>query len=697
MSLTFARLFARLPGLRAGVVAGAVAAVRLAGGVGLALALGSAASAAVGAVPVGDTLTVIQRPLLNIPAIVAPGGILAIQCEAAPATSGWTAELRRGEIRLPLEITGSAYNSSTLWWEITALAPEPEVYDLYDLAVGASGGIADTTRNAVRVIPEIKDDYYFVHITDTHLPTSLYYYEQGSDTDSSGIVDLREIIGDVNLINPEFVLLTGDLIHEGELEDFLEKRYFSRGQRLLTEFQVPVYLTAGNHDIGGWDATPPPDGTARRTWWRFFGWKRLDDPPAGAPARTQDFSFDYGPVHYVGLEAYNNYDYWRPEIYGGDSFTQAQLAWLEDDLEAASASSAKVLFYHSDFLRQVNLATLGADMSLAGHTHSNREDFSHPYSIVTGSATGRRAYRLVRVTGGVLQPAAALSAGSSGDNLRVDFAPANDGTNYGVTATVTNNLSQRFEHSLVRFVMPNEPGTPGVVGGALLQIDASGPQAVWYVAADVPASSSLAVTVTLDTTDLEAPEVTVVAPNGQESWEVGSTYDVAWTATDNFGVVTVAILLSRDGGAVYGDTLAVGEANDGLYSWTVTPDATAAARVMVVAADRGGNQGADASDGEFEIKEQTAGIPARVVITGASPNPFGGRTEIRFGLPRPGVVEADLYDVAGHLVTSVMRSEYDEGFHSFDWDDHGKVSAGIYFLRLRLGSETATSKLVIPR
>ena len=33
-----------------------------------------------------------------------------------------------------------------------------------------------------------------------------------------------------------------------------------------SEFQIPVYLTAGNHDIGGWVATPPPAGTARRDW-----------------------------------------------------------------------------------------------------------------------------------------------------------------------------------------------------------------------------------------------------------------------------------------------------------------------------------------------------------------------------------------------------------------------------------------------
>jgi len=75
----------------------------------------------------------------------------------------------------------------------------------------ADGGIVDTTKNAVRIVSEYKDEYYFIHITDTHLPTHLYYYEPGSESDTSEIQDLREVINDINIINPEFVLLTVDL------------------------------------------------------------------------------------------------------------------------------------------------------------------------------------------------------------------------------------------------------------------------------------------------------------------------------------------------------------------------------------------------------------------------------------------------------------------------------------------------------
>ena len=75
------------------------------------------------AIPIGDTLTVIQRPLINIPSIVREGDTLLIECEASPGTSGWGAELQRDDIQIPMALLSAAYDASTLWWEVEALVP----------------------------------------------------------------------------------------------------------------------------------------------------------------------------------------------------------------------------------------------------------------------------------------------------------------------------------------------------------------------------------------------------------------------------------------------------------------------------------------------------------------------------------------------------------------------------------------------
>ena len=448
----------------------------------------------------GDTLTVIQKPLLNLPSFVLPGGILEIACEAAPSTTGWTASLLRGSFNIPLSLQAVHYDAATRWWTLTALVPAVPVYDLYDLRVTAAGGLDDVTRQAVKVQAAYPEEFYFVHITDTHLPTYLYYYQTGAATDSSTTVGLRHIINDVNIINPAFVALTGDFINDGEMEDYEGKRHTSRAQQQLREFQVPVYLTAGNHDVGGWDDTPPPDGTSRRTWWRFFGWKRLGNPPVGAPFRTQDYSFDYGPVHFAAPEAYDNYDGWRSEHYGATSFTAHQMLWLQQDL-AASGRATKVLLHHFDFAGELDLATLGLDLSLSGHVHQNREDASPPFDILTDNASGtNRPFRLVRFADGQLTPRPTLEAGLNGQTLTVDYFPSADGTQNQVAVTIHNGYPERFEFGRIKVAMPGGNVRYFVDGGVLAQVDATADPAICTIDVDIPASGTTTVIVEVDNT-----------------------------------------------------------------------------------------------------------------------------------------------------------------------------------------------------
>lgn len=440
--------------------------------------------------PIGDTLTIIQRPILTVPAIIQPGDTLKILCDLSQSPSSWQASVSRKNQLINLISLGQVFNDTTKLWTLKALLPETNFYELYDLKLEIPGEVTDLAKQAVKIIPYFEEDFYFIHITDTHFPTSMYCYQDGYQRNLSGMDDLLAIIDDINLINPAFVLHTGDFIHEGELETFLNNRYYTKAKQILSELDVPVYLVAGNHDIGGWDDTPMPDGTSRKDWWRFFGWKSLNNPTGTNPKITQDYTFNYGNCHFIGLEAYLNYESWRYDIYGGSSFTGEQIEWLNNTVTGLDDSLLKVLFYHYDFKSELDLDNLGIDLALWGHGHSNSGSiFQHPFKLQTASGSGRRAYRLIRVRGNTIIPAASLSAGSSGENLQIRYINNSSDSSASITAEVKNLTNEKFEHALIKFGI--SPGQIlNIKNGTLSMIDSLSVPWTAYVTSSIPPQST---------------------------------------------------------------------------------------------------------------------------------------------------------------------------------------------------------------
>lgn len=447
-----------------------------------------------------DTLSVIQRPLPTLPSIVIPGEILSVECTAPTNTTNWDLHLIRGATDVPMNLIASNYQQNPPRWVLQAAIPNVPVFELYDLHVTASGSISDRTRHSVKVLPTRKTNYYFVQITDTHIPTPLFYPETGYDTDSTNLVDLREVIKDINIIRPEFVMITGDVVNSGEMEDYQNCHWYSKAKRLLGEMEVPCYIIAGNHDLGGWDATPPPAGTSRKDWWKFFGWAWLNNSSSSYLYHTQDYSFDYGPIHYIGMEAYDNYEDYLLNIYGAQSFTATQMQWLQNDLNVSQAQTT-VLFHHYDFTSQLDLPQLGIDMALWGHIHSNSGSLTTtPYDLSTRNCgEGNRAYRVIRVNGTTLQPENTISAGSTGANIQISFTPNNEGNSASVSATIINNQSLAFPDTMVKFNMPHGSGDFTVQNGTLEQVDTTGDTYIAYVRVNLPASAAVTVSINAGT------------------------------------------------------------------------------------------------------------------------------------------------------------------------------------------------------
>jgi hypothetical protein len=206
--------------------------------------------------------------------------------------------------------------------------------------------------------------------------------------------------------------------------------------------------------------------------------------------------------------------------------------------------------------------------------------------------------------------------------------------------------------------------------------------------------------------DTIAPSVTVLTPDNGDSLEVGTIYDITWTATDDGGVDSVSIYLSTNAGTDW-SPIATGEPNDGVYPWNVPPTPTDSALVMIVAYDPSLNAGQDVSDGFNFIYETTVDVAGggrgygnEVLLWQNRPNPFSPVTNISFYLPKDGPVRLEVFDATGRLVDVLIDGRvYRAGVSTLPWnakDNSGaKLSSGVYFYRLKTEQGVKTKKMVL--
>jgi hypothetical protein len=205
--------------------------------------------------------------------------------------------------------------------------------------------------------------------------------------------------------------------------------------------------------------------------------------------------------------------------------------------------------------------------------------------------------------------------------------------------------------------------------------------------------------------DTTPPTVTLIQPNGGGEYTGGEEVDIEWSASDEGrGVASIDILQSWDSGATYPDTIAVGETNDGVHTWTVPDSSTATARVRVIARDDVGLASFDDSDADFAIEANT-GVPqgaARAFALRQNvPNPFNPVTRIAYSIPEAARVELLIYDLDGRMVRRLVQADRDAGDYTATWEgrtDAGDAAAsGIYFYRLVADGRELARKMILLR
>jgi photosystem II stability/assembly factor-like uncharacterized protein len=281
-----------------------------------------------------------------------------------------------------------------------------------------------------------------------------------------------------------------------------------------------------------------------------------------------------------------------------------------------------------------------------------------------------------------------LPAGVRGMSLAVDWRPAPErlylGTDYGVFVSLNGGTNWLHANSL----LPNV--------------------AIYELAIDTANSKLVAAThgrgMWRANLDVSGPALAITAPTGGESWPVGASRTITWTASDPSGVASVDLLLSLDGGVSYPNRIASNLANTGSYPWTVAPGATTRARVRVVAKDALGQPSIAASAANFALTTIPTAVSDGVTayaLEPVAPSPGRAPFTVRFALPEAGAVTVEVYDVGGRRVHSLAAGGFGAGRHALIWDGHDRDGMpspdGVYFVRLRATGQDRVRRVALVR
>jgi len=101
-------------------------------------------------------------------------------------------------------------------------------------------------------------------------------------------------------------------------------------------------------------------------------------------------------------------------------------------------------------------------------------------------------------------------------------------------------------------------------------------------------------------------------------------------------------------------------------------------------------------------RELVTGEPKGLLVGGFAPNPLRGDGQIYFSLQEGvGKPSVQVYDVAGRLVWDFVGTEVGPGEHRIPWDAVGKagqrLASGMYFIRVVVGDERQTVKVLVTR
>jgi len=398
-------------------------------------------------------LEFIKYPTSTNPVILTAGNSFEIKVNSTPLVLGWNVSLYAKYQKVSALLQSEKYDNKSKLWKLVAKVPENAITSLYNLSVRAKtkeGELEFVQPRAVQVIDSFPENFSFVHITDIHIGKLGY----------NTIESFEQAINEINLINPSFVIITGDITdHDSEEE-------YATFYLLLQKFTVPTFVCVGNHDVYS-SILKKREG---QTYEKYIG--------------DLNYTFRFGKYHFIVVNDVLS-DYNGDGVCEDGEISEEQIEWIENYLRFYNGSGAKFLMmmhvpmfkppeFGSQVLepaRSILLRLIGDYKVLgvfAGHHHRDYvvtyEGCKFINTVTVGAELGSGAkycgYRIVYVREGKIykynydnlsdqDTSNSMPAGK----IHYFFSPNNDGTSENVTLKIVSELSEAVENSKASFVL----------------------------------------------------------------------------------------------------------------------------------------------------------------------------------------------------------------------------------------------------
>lgn len=220
-----------------------------------------------------------------------------------------------------------------------------------------------------------KEPWFFIQITDPQFGM----FEQNEGFEKETFL-YEKAIAEVNRLNPDFIVITGDFVHNQGSE--LQNEEFQRITAKVAP-EIPVYYSPGNHDIG-----KTPDKRTLKEYKKEYGKDR--------------FSFQHEGSTFIGFNT---------SLIKGrkEKLEEKQYKWLKSELKKSQEANHIILFCHYPFYNQtVDEPEKGSSLApearqkylpmfdnynvravFSGHYHNNALSSYGDVQLITTSAVGK--------------------------------------------------------------------------------------------------------------------------------------------------------------------------------------------------------------------------------------------------------------------------------------------------------------------